>query len=152
MSAKEEGSGGFNIDFCIGQNLQTILLEGIWQYVVQAKKKAQQDKAAEKSRTKRAQAATSAAAAQPLTVRQNSMAESSESEGEEEQESVSLQDSRFASLVDDKPTPAVVIGWERAPSLGQGSQLAAPSLTHETAAGSSAADSDLEEEGELLTH
>ena len=113
--------------------------------MLQAKKKAQQDKAAEKAGAKRSQAATSAAA-QPLTAKQNSMADSSDSE-QEEQESFSLQDSRFASLVDDKQTPAAVGGLQGAPSLGQGSQLAAPLSSHETAAGSSAADSDHEEEG-----
>ena len=102
--------------------------------MLQAKKKAQQDKAA----GKRSQAVTSSPA-QPSKARQ---ADSSESEEEEERERFSLQNSRFASLVDDS-TPLAGPGvLEGALSLGQGSQPAPPSATHGTAASSN------EEEGQ----
>lgn len=110
---------------------------------MQAKKKGQQDKAAGKL----AQAASSSAA-QPW---KSSQADSSQSEEEEERERFSLQDSRFASLVGDT-TPSAGPGGSGVgdpnPSLGQGLQRLQPSSTHATAAGSTAADSGNEEEGE----
>ena len=114
---------------------------------VQAKKKAQQEKAAGKAGAKRTQPSTSVPA-QPSTSRQDSVPDSSDSEEEEEPERFSLKDSRFASLVDDAASSQGPELLEGALSLGQGSQLAAPSSTQETATGSNAAESDDELGGE----
>ena len=105
--------------------------------LLQAKKKSQQDKAAGKRAT---------TPAQPSKA---SHADSSESEEEEERQRFSLQDSRFASLVDDSDGPLVGSeGWQGAPSTGQGSQLAPPLSSHDTAAVSMTAESGNEDEGE----
>ena len=106
--------------------------------LLQAKKKAQQDKAG----GKRSQAAIST----PAQPSKASQADSSESEEEEERERFSLLDSRFASLVDDSDGPLVGSqGAKAAPSLGQGSRLAPPLSSHDTAA-----ESGNEEEGESV--
>ena len=104
--------------------------------LLQAKKKSQQDKAAGKRAT--------TTPAQPSKA---SHADSSESEEEEERQRFSLQDSRFASLVDDSDGPLIGSeGWQGAPSTGQGSQLAPPLSSHDTAAVSMTAGN--EDEGE----
>lgn len=109
--------------------------------LLQAKKKAQQDK----DGAKRSQAATST----PAQTSKASQADSSESEEEEERERFSLLDSRFASLMDDSDKSLVrPQGAEAAPFSGQGSQLVPPLSTHNLAAGSTTADSDNGVEGE----